>query len=162
MIRRTLDGFWMWVAVAMLLVTVAATLCQILFRYAFELPLAWTEEVSRMALVCSVYAALTPAYLRGEHVVVDFFLRLLPARALFAAVVAMKALVFVVMAYIAWGALLQTGLTWEMPLIALPALSMGMVYAVQFAALSSFCVVVLTSWRDEGVYLTDASEVLDQ
>jgi TRAP-type C4-dicarboxylate transport system permease small subunit len=160
-IRQSLYRFWMWVAVAMLLVTIVATLSQILFRYALELPLAWTEEVSRMALVCGVYAALTPAYLRGEHVVVDFFIRALHGRALCAAVTAMKAIVFLVMAYIAWGAFLQTGRAWNMPLVALPQLSMGMVYSVQCAALVSFCVAVLASWRDQKVYLADTEGALE-
>lgn len=161
MFRRSLCDFWLWVAVAMLLVMIGGTLCQILFRYALGLPLAWTEEVSRMALISGVYAALTPAYLRGEHVVVDFFIRILRGRALIAAVAVMKTVVFIVIAYIAWGAFLQIGLAWNMPLISVPQISMGMIYGLQFAALVSFCLAVLASWRDQKVYLTDMEQVLD-
>lgn len=162
MIRRALDGVWIWVAVLMVLVTVAATLAQVLFRYVIELPLGWTEEISRMALVCAVYAALTPAYLRGEHIVVDFFLRKLPGPLLAAGVGAMKLLSLFVFAYLAWGAFVQIGQTWAMSLIAVPSLSMGMVYAVQFAALASLCLAVLATWRTETVYLSASGQVMDQ
>ncbi|MGQ9369267.1 TRAP transporter small permease [Azospirillum sp. ST 5-10] len=162
MIRRALDGVWTGVAVLLVLVTVGATLAQVLFRYVLELPLGWTEEISRMALVCAVYAALTPAYLRGEHIVVDFFLRKLPGPLLAAGVGAMKLVTLLVFAYVAWGALLQVGQTWNMSLIAVPALSMGMVYALQFAALASLCLAVLATWRDDTVYLSSSGQVMDQ
>ncbi|WP_029010220.1 TRAP transporter small permease [Azospirillum halopraeferens] len=162
MIRRALDGVWIGVAVLLVLVTVAATLAQVLFRYVFELPLAWTEEISRMALVCAVYAAVTPAYLRGEHIVVDFFLRKLPGALAAAGVGAMKLLSLFVFAYLAWGAYLQIGRSWTMSLIAVPELTMGMIYALQFAALASLCAAVLVTWRDEGVYLSATGQAPDQ
>lgn len=155
-LRRVADLIgraWLAVSVGLLLVTVLTVLCQIAFRYLLALPLAWTEEVSRLALVCAVYAGLPPAYLKAEQIVVDFFVVKLPKPAFAAYVVVLKGISAAVIAYLAVGAALQVMATREMTLIALPTVPVATIYAVQAASLASFALLILITWRDPWVYI---------
>lgn len=150
---EALGGAWLAVSVGLLLVTVLTVLSQIACRYLLALPLAWTEEVSRLALVCAVYAGLPPAYLKAEQIVVDFFVAKLPKPLFAAYVIVLKAISAAVIAYLAVGAALQVAATREMTLIALPSVPVAVVYAVQAASLASFVLVILLTWRDPWVYV---------
>ncbi len=148
-----LGGAWLAISVGLLLVTVLTVLCQIAFRYLLAFPLAWTEEVSRLALVCAVYAGLPPAYLKAEQIVVDFFVAKLPPRLFLGYVVLLKAVSAAVIGYLAIGAFLQVGATMEMTLIALPTVPVAVVYMVQATALASFALLIVITWRDPWVYI---------
>lgn len=155
---RWVETTFLAAAVIMLVVMVVSTLCQVAFRYLLALPLAWTEELSRLALICAVYAALPAAYVRGEHIAVDFFARKLPTKAFHAYVILLKAITFLVISYFAYGAYLQIGATWRMTFISLPMLPIGAMYLVQFVALAFFSLLVLITWRDPEVYLPTSHE----
>lgn len=150
---EALGAAWLAASVVLLSITVLTVLCQIAFRYLLAFPLAWTEEVSRLALICAVYAGLPPAYLKAEQIVVDFFVTMLPKRLFVPYVVLLKAISASVIAYLAIGAFLQIGATWEMTLIALPTVPVAVVYAVQAAALASFALVIAITWRDPWTYI---------
>ncbi|WP_337997564.1 TRAP transporter small permease [Oleispirillum naphthae] len=150
---EALGTVWMAISVVLLLVTVLTVLCQIAFRYLLAFPLAWTEEVSRLALVCAVYAGLPPAYLKAEQIVVDFFVAKLPEPLFTGYVIGLKAVSAAVIAYLAAGAFLQIGATWEMTLIALPTVPVAVVYAIQAASLACFALLIVITWRDPWVYI---------
>lgn len=151
---RLSEKVWLGVAVLLLITMVVAVLCQVAFRYLLAFPLAWTEELSRLALILAVYAALPAAYVRGEHIVVDFFVRLLPQRLAFAYVLILKAITFLVISYFAYGAFLQTLATWNMTFISLPNIPVGAMYLLQGVALSFFALLILLTWSDPEVYLS--------
>jgi TRAP-type C4-dicarboxylate transport system permease small subunit len=46
---------------------------QIVFRYCFNDPLAWSEELSQFLLICLAFVAATAVLKRGEHYSVDAF-----------------------------------------------------------------------------------------
>lgn len=144
---------WLAISVGFILVTVITVICQVAFRYLLALPLAWTEEVSRMALVGAVYAGLPAAYLRGEHIVVDFFVSLLPGWLFQPYVIAMKLICVVTLSYLTYGAFLQIDGTQGMTLIALPTFPVSAIYAVQAAALFSFTLLILLTLRDPRTYV---------
>lgn len=154
--RRTahlIGSGWLAVSVGFVLVTVVTVLCQVAFRYLLGLPLAWTEEVSRMALVGAVYAGLPAAYLKGEHIVVDFFVTLLPEWLFHPYVITMKLICAVTLAYLAWGAWLQIEGTQGMTLIALPTFPVSAIYALQAAALLSFTLLILLTLGNPRTYV---------
>ncbi|MCS0494621.1 TRAP transporter small permease subunit [Ancylobacter sp. MQZ15Z-1] len=160
--RRLANGIgtaWLAVSVGLIVVTIVTVLCQVAFRYVLAFPLAWTEEVSRLALVCAVYAGLPPAYLRGEHIVVDFFVGLLPKVIFVPYVILMKLICAVVIAYLALGAGLQAEATRHMTLIAIPSVSIAVVYALQAASLASFAVVILLTLGAPETYVSHEQEM---
>ncbi|HET8728356.1 MAG TPA: TRAP transporter small permease subunit [Alphaproteobacteria bacterium] len=152
---------WLSISVALLLVTVVTVLCQVVFRYLLELPLAWTGETSRISLVCAVYAGLPAAYVRSEHIVVDFFVNLLPKSIFFAYVLVLKLITALVIGYFAIGAFLQAEATRNMTFISLPDVPVAIVYAVQGTALAFFALLILVTWSDPEKYFPRDHEGLD-
>jgi TRAP-type transport system small permease protein len=60
------------------LLTVSVFL-QVLIRFVFKYPLPWTEEVSRIAFVYSIFVGAAIAVREKTHLNVDFLLVVLPA-----------------------------------------------------------------------------------
>ena len=54
---------------------------QFFTRYVLNDSAAWTEEIARYLLICTVFIAISPAVLRTRHIHVDFVYRLIPAKA---------------------------------------------------------------------------------
>lgn len=52
---------------------------QVLFRFILNLPLAWTEELSRYVFILMVYLGASAAALEGKHVRVELIDSILPA-----------------------------------------------------------------------------------
>src|SRR5690554_6614865 len=157
-ISHYFDAFWLAVATGFIAITVITVLSQVVTRYILGTPLPWTEEVSRLSLVCAVYAGTVPAYLRGEHIMVDFFVRLLPKPLMVLYVMLLKAVTVVVVGYISWGAYLQMHATSHMMLIALPKVSISLIYGLKFLALTSLALVILLTWQRIETYLPQPKE----
>lgn len=51
---------------------------QVLARYVFNIPLAWTEELARYLFLWLVFLGASQAMRRGEHIAIGFFVELLP------------------------------------------------------------------------------------
>ena len=160
LVKRVGD-IWLDLSMLFLMVTVLTVLCQVVFRYILEYPLAWTEEVSRISLICSVYSGLPPAYLSGEHIVVDFFVNKLPRRAFLLYVGALKILSIFVISYFALGAFLQADATRNMTFISVPGVPVATVYVVQGVALAFFAAFIALTWRDPEVYVPKDQVGLD-
>lgn len=67
--------------IAALLLVAALTLvlgAQIVFRYFFNNPLSWSEELAQFLLICLTFVAATAVLKRGEHYSIDAFVNLLP------------------------------------------------------------------------------------
>lgn len=149
---RQFGGLWLGISVVLLVGTVIAVLCQIFFRYLLNLPLSWTEEAARLMLVTGVYAALPAAYIRGEHIVVDLWINVMPERLRRVYIGAMKLIVLFVCLYLTAGAVLQVQATQAMTFISMPWLSVAVLYVMQAAAMLSMGLLVLLTWRDPEVY----------
>lgn len=54
---------------------------QFFTRYALNDSAAWTEEIARYLLICTVFVAIAASVRRTRHIHVDFLYRLLPAAA---------------------------------------------------------------------------------
>jgi TRAP-type transport system small permease protein len=64
------------VMAAIVLITIAA----VWWRYVLNAPIAWTEQVSNMLFVWTVFLGSAVLYREKLHIAVDMFLEMLPAR----------------------------------------------------------------------------------
>ena len=68
------------------LFTILIVVCflQVLFRFVFNLPLAWTEELSRYVFIILIYCGASAAVLDNAHVRVELIDNVLSERCRFA------------------------------------------------------------------------------
>lgn len=82
---RLLRLIWSYAAetvVVILMALMVTTLAvQVLFRYALNNPLSWSEELARYAFVWITFLGAAVAYRHRGHIVVDMMLHLIPVRA---------------------------------------------------------------------------------
>lgn len=72
-----------WLAFGLLGVLVVILTMQVLFRYVLQIPLSWSEEAARFALVWLAMSAGVVAAYRGEHFVFRWVTNFLPDGAQF-------------------------------------------------------------------------------
>ncbi|MBV6422844.1 MAG: hypothetical protein NAOJABEB_00630 [Steroidobacteraceae bacterium] len=83
-LSRALDRLCTVIAFVALHVMLLSVLLQIVARYVFHAPPAWTEELARYAMIWSAMAGAAMAYYRGaDPVMMKFDTRGLPGRTLF-------------------------------------------------------------------------------
>ncbi len=83
------------------LLTVSVFL-QVLIRFVFKYPLPWTEEVSRIAFVYSIFVGATIAVREKAHLNVDFVLVVLPQGLALAIKMVGTALVGIFLVFMTW------------------------------------------------------------
>jgi len=73
-----------WISYALLIIfssaMIISTFLQVIFRYLFNSPLFWSEELSRYCFVWIVFVGAAIAMKRGAHIGVDYFEMKLPSR----------------------------------------------------------------------------------
>lgn len=99
--------FWLvrWVVTIMLLVMTSALLAQIIFRYFFQQPLVWSEELALVLMIWITYLGSALLLASHEHISIDFLVELLPqaGQRWLAVAVAMLMILFnVALTYGAW------------------------------------------------------------
>ncbi len=92
------------------LLTVSVFL-QVLIRFVFKYPLPWTEEVSRIAFVYSIFIGATIAVRQKAHLNVDFVLVVLPRGIARAVKLIGTVLVGIFLAYMTWQGIAFVGAT---------------------------------------------------
>lgn len=83
-------------------VLTASVFLQVLARFVLHYPLPWTEEVTRLAFVYSIFVGATVAVREKAHINVDVFVGLLPRPAARAVALAGSALVAVFLGFVVW------------------------------------------------------------
>ncbi|HSB70152.1 MAG TPA: TRAP transporter small permease [Candidatus Methylomirabilis sp.] len=76
---RALDRLLKWVLTFLIGLLTVSIFLQVLIRFVFKYPLPWTEEISRIAFVYSIFVGAAIAVREKAHLNVDFVLVLLPA-----------------------------------------------------------------------------------
>jgi TRAP-type C4-dicarboxylate transport system permease small subunit len=94
---------------ALLLLLVVVLSLQVLFRYAIQQPLAWTEESARYALVWLSMLAAVVAAREGQHFVFRWITLRLPPRVRFWVRRACDLFVMVLLAVIIWQSVIYLG-----------------------------------------------------
>src|SRR5438876_5305500 len=69
-----------WISLAFFWVLASDIFYQFFTRYVLNDSAAWTEEIARYLLICTVFVAVAAAVRRTRHIHVDFLYRLLPAK----------------------------------------------------------------------------------
>ena len=85
-IQRGINSLVRWIIIVLMLVMTVTVFLQILFRYVFNLPLGWSEEMWRFAFVWVSFFGASALMRVREHVNVTVFLERLPPRIQAAAV----------------------------------------------------------------------------
>jgi TRAP-type C4-dicarboxylate transport system permease small subunit len=70
-----------WTSLAFFWLLGANVFYQFFTRYALNDSAAWTEEIARYLLICTVFVGIAATARRTRHIHVDFLYRLLPAKA---------------------------------------------------------------------------------
>jgi TRAP-type C4-dicarboxylate transport system permease small subunit len=77
-VRRVLDRLLKAVLIGLVGVLTICVFLQVLIRFVFKFPIPWTEEVSRIAFVYTIFIGATIAVREKTHINVDFLLVMLP------------------------------------------------------------------------------------
>jgi len=79
-IQRAINAVVRWVVIVLMLFMTVAVCLQILFRYVFNAPLGWTEEMARFAFVWVSFFGASALMRVREHINVTIFLDRFPPR----------------------------------------------------------------------------------
>jgi TRAP-type C4-dicarboxylate transport system permease small subunit len=145
--RYTLEA---WISLAVFWVLAIDIFYQFFTRYALNDSAAWTEEIARYLLICTVFIAIAASVRTDRHIHVDFFYRLLPApvcRVLSTLVDLIRVAFFAYAVYLTWAMMQKMG-SYKMTIVDLP---MNTVYGVcmigfAFSAVRSVQVLII-NWR---------------
>ncbi len=74
----TLSRTALYLAAALLAIMAAVTMWQVLARFVFHVPQAWSEVLVRTLMIWAAFLALATAYHKGVMVAVDLLHRLVP------------------------------------------------------------------------------------
>jgi TRAP-type C4-dicarboxylate transport system permease small subunit len=142
--------FESWIAFGFFWVLATTIFYQFFTRYALNDSAAWTEEIARYLLICTVFIAIAASVRTNRHIHVDLFYRLLPAavcRVLSTLVDVARAVFFAYVTVLTWQMMQKMG-NYKMTIVDLP---MNIVYGVcmvgfAFCAVRAVQVAVL-HWR---------------
>ncbi len=147
--------FEAWISFAFFWVLASDIFYQFFTRYALNDSAAWTEEIARYLLICTVFIAIAASVRTDRHIHVDFFYRLLPApvcRVLSTLVDVIRLAFFAYAVYLTWAMMQKMG-NYRMTIVDLP---MNTVYGVcligfAFAAVRSVQVLIINGRRGYSV-----------
>ena len=79
-IQRGLNGLVRWIIIVLMLVMTLTVSLQIVFRYVFNVPLAWSEEMARFSFVWVSFFGASALMRVREHINVSVFVDRFPPR----------------------------------------------------------------------------------
>src|SRR5258706_455178 len=147
--------FEAWIAFAFFWVLAITIFYQFFTRYALNDSAAWTEEIARYLLICTVFIGIAALVRMNRHIHVDIFYRYLPApvcRVLSTLVDVIRLAFFAYAVYLTWAMMQKMG-NYRMTIVDLP---MNTVYGVcligfAFAAVRSGQVLIINRRRGYSV-----------
>ncbi len=78
--RRAIEQVVRWAVIVLMFVMTVLVFLQIVFRYVFNVPLGWTEEMARFAFVWVSFLGASALMQLREHINVTVFLERFPLR----------------------------------------------------------------------------------
>ena len=143
-IVRFMDWVGYFLLVIFSIIMVVATFLQVIFRYFFNQPLFWSEEVSRYCFVWIVFVGAAIALKHGSHIGVDYFVKYLPFRfkTVLALLINCGIAVFLILVIFQSILVVQVNMSQYSPAIRIP---MGLVYLaipVGFTMMLGYLVVL--------------------
>jgi TRAP-type C4-dicarboxylate transport system permease small subunit len=76
---KIIDRIFFWLSVLTLGGMTLLIFIQVIFRYALNSPLAWTEELARFLFIWMTFVAGVVAARRGQHIGVELIVNMLPS-----------------------------------------------------------------------------------
>jgi TRAP-type C4-dicarboxylate transport system permease small subunit len=118
-----------WAALAFFWLLGLNVFYQFFTRYVLNNSAAWTEEIARYLLICTVFVAIAAVVRRTRHIHVDFLYRLLPAKVgrVLSTLVDIGRIVFFVVAVVLTVQMMLRMTSLQMTIIDLP---MNLIYGV--------------------------------
>jgi TRAP-type C4-dicarboxylate transport system permease small subunit len=139
LLRWLTVNFEEWICAILLTILVVAISAAVLFRYVFNAPLPWPEELSRYVFVWLTFMGASLATKRQGHIVVDFLGPFLPRRSRLWIVLTMHSVVMCfLVAFVIYGA--QT--VERMWVATSPALSIRLGYVYLAIPLGSALMII--------------------
>lgn len=139
-----------WLAMGIFWVLGATVFYQFFTRYLLNDSAAWTEEIARYLLICVVFIGAVGAVRKNNHIQVDFFYHILPAklvRSMSTVIDLLRISFFAYACWMTWNLIQRIGFQ-PMSVVDLP---MGIVYSVVllgFVLMTGRAVqVAITHWR---------------
>jgi TRAP-type transport system small permease protein len=124
---------------------------QVITRYVFNDPFAWTEEVSRYLYVYIVFLGSSVAVSDRSHVAIGFLVAALPRPLQWAVSFAINLMILFLLANLVWWGWVATVRNWTIPLMVLD-IPQAWVYGIVplTAALMTIRTLIVMSedWRD--------------
>ena len=78
--QRIVDAVIRWMIIGLMFVMTVVVFAQIFFRYVFNVPLGWSEELARFAFVWVSFMGASALMRVKEHINVTVFIDVMPAR----------------------------------------------------------------------------------
>lgn len=148
---RSLDGLdraarWAIIAASAAMIVIVSG--QVVLRYVFNSSLDWSDEISRLLFVWSMFLAIPLGIREGAHVGVELLTTHLPAapRALMAKGCALLAAAL--MAVVVWQSVKVAWLTWDEMMQSLNVSANWFLVPVAISAAHCFLHLLQLLWRD--------------
>ena len=127
--ERAVNGVVRWVVIVLMLVMTVTVSLQIVFRYVFNIPLGWSEEMARFSFVWVSFFGASALMRVREHVNVTVFVDNVPPRLRAVCVLAANFCALIFAYYFVVGGIALTTNEWAQlaPAMQIP---MGWVYVV--------------------------------
>jgi TRAP-type C4-dicarboxylate transport system permease small subunit len=128
-VRRTIEHAVRWAVIVLMFVMTVLVFLQIVFRYVFNAPLGWSEEMARFAFVWVSFLGASALMQMREHINVTVFLERFPARVQHACVLVANLLGLLCVYFFLVGGLALTSNEWRQ-LAPATEVRMGWIYLV--------------------------------
>ena len=154
-----------WVALGFFWLLGLCVFYQFFTRYALNDSAAWTEEIARYLLICSVFMGIASATRRTRHIHVDFMYRVLPSKLgrLMSTVIDLLRIAFFAVAVGLTIQMMTRMTNLQMTIIDLPMNMIYAVCAVGFAAAAARAVqVAIENWKRGWSYLERPEMAIDE
>jgi len=149
-IDLSIYAFEAWVAFAFFWLLAVNVCYQFFTRYFLNDSAAWTEEIARYLLICTVFTGISAAVRDSKHIHVDFLYRLIPRAAgrVLSTLVDLVQIAFLGYAVVLTWQMMQKMGSYKMTIIDLP---MNLVYGVCLVGFACGTVravqVAIQNWR---------------
>ena len=112
-----------------------ATGGQVLFRYALQISVPWTEELARILFIQTMFFGIAIAIRENEHIIVDFLFKKMNSQLQAVGQFVYNTTIFIFLCFLARGTLAMTKMTWGSYMIALDWVRTGYLYMGEFIAI---------------------------
>ena len=136
-----------------------ATGGQVLFRYALQISVPWTEELARILFIQTMFFGIAIAIRENEHIIVDFLFKKMNRRLQTVGQIAYNTAIFIFLCFLARGTLAMTKMTWGSYMIALDWVRTGYLYMGEFIAIIFMMIYIVMKAYDNLLILRTGEQL---